>query len=359
MQVAALISTPLRMLGEGQRVPQLLGRLSEMAGIEAHAIETNVYVPAAGPVYRSEAINNVFDNLEARGDKVAVMITTPCREMLWAANAAHLRGFRVIYDRFDHWPSFPSAQQYSLADVERDVLDEVDALVCTFQDEVFGQYEKPKLHLPNAASDAPLWPQRWLKGRDACWYAQQTTAVYIGSLDERYVAMDALRAVGELRPTLVCGQSPQDEAPLLQDGMQAREFGRGAEVGWVSHSCLSFVLASGDRDLNATPRIGLALFRPDQELTRWVSPIKVYEYLLAGVRPVVWNLHQARHLPFVSHVDGPIPEPARTVDSVAQLVSRQPPFSPEMAKQAQEWVMDGHLWRHRAHKLVEWLNGLW
>jgi hypothetical protein len=323
-----------------------------MSGVEAHVVETNVYVPGAGPVYRSEPVDMMLDDLEARGDKVAILVTTPGREMIWAAEAAHRRGFKVIYDRFDHWPSFPSAQQYALAETEQVLLEVADAMVCSFQDDVYEQYQGDKLYLPNAASDAPLWPQRWLKGRDACWYAYHTSAVYVGSLDERYVAVDVLRKVGKLRATLLCGQSPQDSNPLLGNGMQARKFGLGGEVGWVSHAYLSFVLASGGRDLNSTPRIGLALFRPGQELTRWVSPIKVYEYLLAGVRPVVWNLPQAEALPLVVS----IPDDAEQVEKQVADIS---PFSPDEAQQASEWVMEGHLWRHRARELVRWLNGLW
>lgn len=346
-QVAVLTSVPIHLLGEGQRIPQMLGRLSELPGVETHVVETHIYVPGAGPVYTGEKVKEALDTILRQGPTV-IIIAQPVAAALPALLEAQKRGAKLVYDRFESWKDFPGNETWYRPQQETAIIVASDGLVSTYRDSLFDSYDRPKLLLPNAASDAPLWPQTQLKGSRGRSVALASSAVYVGSMDPRYIDMDAMRHVGEARPSAFYGKPPGQR--IMEDGMSPVQYGAsGWLVGWVNHVNLSFALASGDGKYNDRRKVGLLPFL-DIPLTEKVSPIKWWEYLLAGVRPVTMHLSQVTEMPFGVYTDD--------INAFLYAAITAAPFSDEEAREASNWVREHHMWAHRAKVLNAWMEGL-
>jgi hypothetical protein len=343
-QVVALISAPLYLLGEGQRVPQMLGRMSELPSVETHAVQTHLYVPGVGPVFLEDESLHALESIKKKGETF-VFVAQPVAGIASLLDRVKSSNCRIFYDRFESWKDFPGNESWYNQENEQEILDLSDGFVSTYEDELFSGSSLPTLLLKNAASDAPLWPQRQFRGSLGKSVAEHSSVVYVGSMDRRYIDMDTLKAVGDARPGAFYGAPPGMR--ILDDGMSPVRCGRnGWFVGWVEHKNLSYALASGDLAYNNRRKVGLLPFL-DIPLTKKVSPIKWWEYLLAGVRPISMNVEQ---------VKGSFGIYASNADEFLFHASTAAPFTDEEAEEASEWVKSGHMWKHRAKELNDWLE---
>ena len=337
MQVLYLVSTPLRLVGEGQRIPQLLSRLGEIGGVRAVCVETHSY--DMGHIrFHPDRYEAALDEALAHGDdRVVVVFSAPIPEY---AALPRRDGVAYVYDRFERWDLFPSSW-YAPAD-EDNLIRDCDGVVSTFEDGRLAEARACAV-IPNGASElASSAARHSLPGRFARLAAAEARAVYVGSLDGRYVDLDALTAVCDCVPTIIGGRRPG--SPSVDGGHLRQELGnQGYLAGWVPHHNLSWLLHGRS--------IGLVSFQ-DLELASYISPIKVYEYLLAGVRPVVLNASQVRGIPWVQYANSR----GEFVELAREYADK--PMDERAAGKARAWVQEVATWKARAQQFDEFLRGL-
>jgi glycosyltransferase involved in cell wall biosynthesis len=166
----------------------------------------------------------------------------------------------------------------------------------------------------------------------------EPVAVFVGSLRPWHgieTIAAAWRLLGSSAPPLtVIGDGPS--RPLL-DGLEARV------MGHVPPARVPSVLAGAD--------IGLAPYSADAP--SYFSPLKVFEYLAAGLATVVADL------PAVTAVvdrDTAVVIPPGNAEALAEAVTSLAANSAErkrLGENGRALVAEQHTWRHRARRLVE------
>jgi glycosyltransferase involved in cell wall biosynthesis len=160
-------------------------------------------------------------------------------------------------------------------------------------------------------------------GRVRPWHGIETVAA-------------AWRLLGDAAPALVVAGDPGEAAGLLE-GVGA------ALLGPIPHSLVPGVLADAD--------IGLAPYARDAP--DYFSPLKLFEYMAAGLAVVAGDLPATRQLVTGEQaVLVPRGDPESLAAAVARL-SVEEPRRERMGHAARKLVAGGHTWRHRARRVIE------
>jgi glycosyltransferase involved in cell wall biosynthesis len=186
--------------------------------------------------------------------------------------------------------------------------------------------------LPNAVAIG-RYPRRGT-GR-----GRRTTAIFMGKVRPWHgveTVAAAWQLLGDSAPALIVAGEPGAARPMLERC--------GAEVlGPVPHGLVPALLADAD--------IGLAPYASDAP--DYFSPLKVFEYMAAGLAVVACALPSTRDL--LSDESGvlvPRGDPDALAAAVAELLL-DPRRRERLGLAAREVVAAGHTWRHRARVVIE------
>jgi glycosyltransferase involved in cell wall biosynthesis len=164
-------------------------------------------------------------------------------------------------------------------------------------------------------------------GRVRPWHGIETVAA-------------AWRLLGDAAPVLVVAGDPGEARQRLEDA--------GADLrGPIPHGQVPALLAEAD--------IGLAPYAPDAP--DYFSPLKLFEYMAAGLAVVAGELPATRRL--VSGEQAvlvPRGDPEALAAAVAALAG-DAPRRERMGSAARELVAGAHTWRHRARRVMEHVVG--
>jgi glycosyltransferase involved in cell wall biosynthesis len=192
--------------------------------------------------------------------------------------------------------------------------------------EVFGGAVAMDRHPPRARRRAPR-PVAVFAGRVRRWHGIETVAA-------------AWRLMGDAAPVLVVAGDAGQAAGLL-------ERAGAVLLGPIPHCQVPAVLAEAD--------IGLAPYARDAP--DWFSPLKVFEYMAAGLAVVAGEPPAASKLVSGEHaliVPGGDPEAlAAAVAGLAVDAS----LRERMGSSARAFVAGAHTWRHRARRVIEHVAG--
>jgi glycosyltransferase involved in cell wall biosynthesis len=164
-------------------------------------------------------------------------------------------------------------------------------------------------------------------GRVRRWHGAETIAA-------------AWRLMGDAAPVLVVAGDAGQASRLLEEA--------GAVLlGPIPHSQVPAVLAEAD--------IGLAPYARDAP--DWFSPLKVFEYMAAGLAVVAGELPATRELVSGEHaLLVPCGDPEALAAAVAGLAV-DAPLRQRMGSTARALVAGEHTWRHRARRVIEHVAG--
>jgi glycosyltransferase involved in cell wall biosynthesis len=160
-------------------------------------------------------------------------------------------------------------------------------------------------------------------GRVRPWHGIETVAA-------------AWRLLGDAAPPLVVAGDPGEARALLEDA--------GADLlGPIPHGRVPALLAEAD--------IGLAPYARDAP--DYFSPLKLFEYMAAGLAVVAGELPATRELVSREHaLLVPRGDPEALAAAVAAL-SADAPRRQRMGKAARALVAGAHTWRHRARRVIK------
>jgi alpha-maltose-1-phosphate synthase len=160
-------------------------------------------------------------------------------------------------------------------------------------------------------------------GRVRPWHGIETVAA-------------AWRLLGDAAPALVVAGDPGEARGVLE------QVG-AALLGPINHCQVPAVLAEAD--------IGLAPYALDAP--DYFSPLKLFEYMAAGLAVVAGELPATRQLVSGEHaVLVPRGDPDALAAAVAAL-SADAPRMDRMGSAARTLVAGAHTWRHRARRVME------
>jgi glycosyltransferase involved in cell wall biosynthesis len=160
-------------------------------------------------------------------------------------------------------------------------------------------------------------------GRVRPWHGIETVAA-------------AWRLLGDAAPALVVAGEPGEARTMLE------EVG-AALLGAIPHCQIPAVLAEAD--------IGLAPYARDAP--DYFSPLKVFEYMAAGLAVVAGELPATRELASEEHaLLVPRGDPQALAAAVAGL-SVDAPRRERLGQAARALVAAEHTWRHRARRVIE------
>ncbi|HEV3379025.1 MAG TPA: glycosyltransferase [Thermoleophilaceae bacterium] len=164
-------------------------------------------------------------------------------------------------------------------------------------------------------------------GRVRPWHGIETVAA-------------AWRLMGEAAPTLVVAGDAGEAAGMLE--------GVGAVLlGPIPHRQVPAVLAEAD--------IGLAPYGCDAPDT--LSPLKLYEYMGAGLATVAAELPATRDLAAGEQAVLVPPGDPEALAAVVAGLAVDSPRRDRIGKAARALVADAHTWRHRARRVIEHAAG--
>ena len=176
---------------------------------------------------------------------------------------------------------------------------------------------------PMRSRHAPVKPVAVFTGRVRPWHGIEAVAA-------------AWRLLGDAAPALVVAGDPGEARAVLE------EVG-AALLGPIPHSQVPAVLAEAD--------IGLAPYATDAP--EYFSPLKLFEYMAAGLAVVAGELPATRRL--VSGEQAvlvPRGDPEALAAAVAGLAA-DAPRRERMGRAARALVAGAHTWRHRARRVME------
>lgn len=176
---------------------------------------------------------------------------------------------------------------------------------------------------PRRSRQEPAEPVAVFTGRVRPWHGIEAVAA-------------AWRLLGDAAPALVVAGDPGEARPMLE------EVGAGL-LGPLPHCQVPAVLAEAD--------IGLAPYARDAP--EYFSPLKLFEYMAAGLAVVAGDLPATRSL--VSGEQAvlvPRGDPEALAAAVAGLAA-DAPRRERMGRAARALVAAAHTWRHRGHRVME------
>jgi glycosyltransferase involved in cell wall biosynthesis len=168
-------------------------------------------------------------------------------------------------------------------------------------------------------------------------------AVFTGRVRRRHgieTVAAAWRLMGDAAPVLVVAGDAGEASGLLEEA--------GAVLlGPIPHCQVPAVLAEAD--------IGLAPYARDAP--DWFSPLKVFEYMAAGLAVVAGELPSTRELVSGEHaLLVPCGDPEALAGAVAGLAV-DAPLRERMGSNARALVAAEHTWHHRARHVIEHIAG--
>jgi glycosyltransferase involved in cell wall biosynthesis len=168
-------------------------------------------------------------------------------------------------------------------------------------------------------------------------------AVFTGRVRRRHgieTVAAAWRLMGDAAPVLVVAGDAGGASGLLEEA--------GAVLlGPIPHCQVPAVLAEAD--------IGLATYA--REAPDWFSPLKVFEYMAAGLAVVAGELPATRELVSGEHaLLVPCGDPEALAGAVAGLAV-DAPLRERMGGNARALVAAQHTWHHRARHVIEHVAG--
>jgi alpha-maltose-1-phosphate synthase len=192
--------------------------------------------------------------------------------------------------------------------------------------EVFGGAAALERH-PCRPRRRPARPVAVFTGRVRRWHGVETVAA-------------AWRLMGDAAPVLVVAGDAGQASRLLQEA--------GAVLlGPIPHSQVPAVLAEAD--------IGLAPYARDAP--DWFSPLKVFEYMAAGLAVVAGELPATRELVSGEHaLLVRCGDPQALAAAVAGLAV-DAALRERMGSTARALVAGEHTWRQRARRVIEHVAG--
>ena len=257
--------------------PDFLPGIEPRAYLIAESPADNVYslqlrIPGAADIHRGPPGPAHADALRAGLESLgrAVALRSPVlivEAPFWLPVVRGLQRSSLVYDCMDRYRAFPNVAP-SLAPVEKDLLELADLVVFS----------------SSPLQEQTPGPRRSVVIRNGCEYERFATAEpvrtgnrpavgYVGAID-RWLDADLVRHCAEARPDwdfVLVGST----AGLPQEALPPRANLRF--LGEVDYGEVAGLVAGFD--VCVVPFL-------DNELTRCVNPVKVYEYLAAG-KPVV------------------------------------------------------------------------
>lgn len=320
--------------------PHHLARALSRQGFPV-VFEVGSETPREGPLTEIEP--NLF-----LSDASAGTLARLPRRIVWAfaynvpAEEA-LSGCRLVYDVIDHFDVFPHPGRVLKRNHERALAgaDAVFAVSRPLLDEVRG-VRADAVYLPNgvdaaffeAQGDPAAVPERIASARAA----GRPVAGYVGAL-ARWVDRDLLYALAAARPDWDFALVGEDLDGSLSD-LERRAPANLAFVGRRPYAAMPAVLHAFD--------VGLIPFRAGPEGFH-ASPIKLYEYLAAGLPVISTRIPECAEIPEVSIADDATGF-SSLLDS-ARALSRSPDFRARAAARARE-----HDWSRRVSTALQVLG---
>jgi glycosyltransferase involved in cell wall biosynthesis len=219
--------------------------------------------------------------------------------------------------------------------LERAVLADADLVLAVSRplaSHALGRGARRVEEFPNAVAIERYPPRRSQRmgdpvavftGRVRPWHGIETVAA-------------AWRLLGDAAPALVVAGDPGEARRVL-------ERTGAALLGPIPHRQVPAVLAEAD--------IGLAPYAPDAP--DYFSPLKLFEYMAAGLAVVAGELPATRTLVSRGHaLLVPRGDPEALADAVATL-TMDAPRRERMGRAARRLVAGRHTWRHRARRVIE------
>jgi glycosyltransferase involved in cell wall biosynthesis len=244
-------------------------------------------------------------------------------------------GFSVAYDCMERWSALPGSSDWYERDVELELCRSADLITYTahslLSSDSYLAYGNNAFHVPNAC-DPSLW--RDVAPVDDVLYGREITVGYIGSLGNWFdweLLGDVHAGTGVDVAYNIIGNGEMPDHIHMHP--TARRSSAISMLGYKSPELVKVYLDHFDM---------LIVPFKSTELTRCVSPIKVYEALYCGV-PVV-----ATGLPQVSDMPG-----VRVVDSAEGMLEAMDNID-VLRQEAEEHTGDkDYTWRSRANRVQE------
>lgn len=205
-----------------------------------------------------------------------------------------LRPRRLVYDCVDEHAAYPGVNSAMIRAAEARLLERADLVFVTAEGLSAGRRERARrlVHLPNgvdaAAFAAPAAPAEDAAAAPELAGLPRPVAGYVGAL-YAWIDLDLLAAAARAKPSwsfVLIGPTDRDLSAL---------------------GALGNVHYLGPRPRERVPAyvrsfdVGLNPFRAT-ELARHVNPLKVYEYLAAGIPVVSTDMPEVRRLGDAVHV---------------------------------------------------------
>jgi glycosyltransferase involved in cell wall biosynthesis len=329
MVIVGCSSAPWSSIGSSQRPVALLKYLSQMAGISVHAVDTH-FGRSMFPIERISAVLSQViqsETQESKAEGMFLLLFAPLQEYVEdLVPVAQDLGFYIVYDCMEMWPYLPGADSWYSEAAEMKLWETAvvsytaEALL---PDSISPVNNNRVLYLPNAC-DPSLWRDEpvmdVLRGREL-------TVGYIGTLGE-WIDWDLAAEVDARTGTDVTFNF----------------IGHGPVV--TSNTTVALGYKAPELVRSYLQELDL-LFVPFQmtELTRCVSPIKVYEALYCGVPVVVTGLTEVRGMSGVRY--------AENADAVLRCLANH-----QTLRNAARGQMGGRslTWQERTYKLVRRLR---
>jgi alpha-maltose-1-phosphate synthase len=223
--------------------------------------------------------------------------------------------------------------------LERTVLAQADLVLAVSRplaSHALGRGARRVEEFPNAVAIERYPPRRSQRLADP-------VAVFTGRVRPWHgieTVVAAWRLLGDAAPALVVAGDPGEARRVL-------ERTGAALLGPIPHRQVPAVLAEAD--------IGLAPYALDAP--DYFSPLKLFEYMAAGLSVVAGELPATRALVSGEHaLLVPRGDPEALADAVAALTT-DAPRRERMGRAARRLVAGTHTWRHRARRVIEHVAG--
>lgn len=327
---------PLIATGGAQRPAAMARELARTATVcHANAFEPRT---VAGPLFRCrpdfllDLVPRFRPLGEGGGQRRVGIVSFPDRAGLSLARAWQESGWRLIYDCLDLWRAFQGVA--CSLDWEEEIVGRADLVTVSarrLEEWVRWLGARRVAYLPNAAT-----PSRWSvpSAPPADLRRGAITAIYVGYLAGEWFDWSLLRAVAEYGQARgweinVIGEPPGDRptAPNLHY-LGAKPY---EEVGGYLHHS----------DVGLIPFV-------ESLLTDCVSPLKVYDYLAAGLPVVSTPMSELREVPYCRLASGPAAFCAAVAEAAQERVD------PAVV----ERFCRDHTWPRRVAQLRQWVASL-
>lgn len=176
--------------------------------------------------------------------------------------------------------------------------------------------------------------------------------VYVGAMSKERGVGDAIEAVpAEVAGTPVTLVLLGDLSRILAEVSTIPGWGRAEAPGHVGRPEVLQVLASA--------HLGLLLFRPTRHHVERVVPVKLFEYMAAGLPVVATDLPLQRSIISTAGCGLLVSpqDPSEAREAIAELLS-DPARAASMGEQGREYVRQNFLWSNESPGLLEIYRGI-